>query len=91
MPQWLRNVQTILSVAMFCLHLMFRLSKVHHPLPEPTRRKMIDLCGTPQIEQIFLNLKECFSTAPILTNVKSTCQCIIQTDTFDLELGAVLS
>jgi hypothetical protein len=43
------------------------------------------------MEKAFVNLKECFTTAPIFTHFKPKCQCIIETDASKFALGAVLS
>jgi hypothetical protein len=51
----------------------------------------IDWQWTPEMEQAFVNLKECFTTAPILTHFNPKCQCIVETEAYDFVLGAVLS
>jgi hypothetical protein len=43
------------------------------------------------MEKALVNLKECFTTAPILIHFKCKCQCIVETDASDFALGAVLS
>jgi hypothetical protein len=43
------------------------------------------------MKKAFVNLKECFTTAPILTHFNPKRQCIVETDASDFALGAVLS
>jgi hypothetical protein len=43
------------------------------------------------MEKAFINLKEYFTIAPILTHFNPKCQCILETDASNFMLGAVLS
>jgi hypothetical protein len=45
----------------------------------------------PKMEESFEGLKEQFTIAPILTHFDSTNKCIIEIDTSDFTLGAILS
>jgi hypothetical protein len=46
---------------------------------------------TPDMEKTFVDLKERFTTALILTHYSPEHQCIIKTDPSDFALGAVIS
>jgi hypothetical protein len=43
------------------------------------------------MEKRFVDLKKRFTTAPIPTHDSPECQCIVETDTSDVALGAVIS
>jgi hypothetical protein len=43
------------------------------------------------METTFVDLEECFTTAQILTHYSPERQCIVETDTCDFALGAVIS
>jgi hypothetical protein len=51
---------------------------------------MKDWEWTPEMEKVFVDLKECFTTAPILTHYSPEHQCIVETDPSDFALGAAI-
>jgi hypothetical protein len=50
-----------------------------------------DFKWTQDMEKAFVDLKERFTIAPILTQNSPECQCIIETDVSNFALGAVIS
>jgi hypothetical protein len=90
-PQSVRDVQSFLGFANFYRRFIFGFSKICRPLTESTKGDTKDWRWTPEMEKAFVNLKECFTTAPILTHFNPKCQCIVETDASDFALGAVLS
>jgi hypothetical protein len=90
-PQSLRDVQSFLGFANFYRRFIFGFSKICRPLTESTKGDKKDWRWTPEMETAFVNLKEWFTTAPILTHFNPKRQCIVETDASDFALGAVLS
>jgi hypothetical protein len=90
-PQSLRDIQSFLRFANFYRRFIFGFSKICRPLTESTKGDKKDWRWTSEIEKAFVNLKECFTTMPILTHFNPKRQCIVETDATDFVLGAVLS
>jgi hypothetical protein len=90
-PQSLRDIQSFLGFANFYRRFIFGFSKICRPLTESTKGDKKDWRWTSEIEKAFVNLKECFTTVPILTHFNPKRQCIVETDATDFVLGAVLS
>jgi hypothetical protein len=51
----------------------------------------MDWCWTPEIAESCKDLKNPFTTAPILTHFDSTKTCIVETDASDFTFGVILS
>jgi hypothetical protein len=90
-PQSLRDVQSFLGFANFYRRFIFGFSTICRGLTESTKGDNKDWRWSPEMEKAFVNLKEYFTTAPILTHFKPKHQCIVETDGSDFALGAVLS
>jgi hypothetical protein len=66
-------------------------SKTCHPLTESTTGDKEDWKWTPDIEKAFVDLKERLTSAGILNHDSPERQCIFETHTSDIALGAVIS
>jgi hypothetical protein len=90
-PKSLWDVQSFLGFDNFYRRLILGFSKICRPLTECTKRDKKDWEWTPDMKKAFVDLKERFTTAPILTHYSPEHQCIIETDASDFVLGAVIS
>jgi hypothetical protein len=90
-PKSLRDVQLFLGFANFYRRIILGFSNIYHPLTESTKGDKKDWEWPPDIENAFVDLKERFTIAPILTHYSPEHQCIIETDASDFALGAVIS
>jgi hypothetical protein len=90
-PKLLRDVQSFLGFANFYRRCILGFSKIYRLLPESTKGDKKDWEWTPDIEKAFVDLKERFTTAPILTHYSPEWQYIVETDASDFALGAVIS
>jgi hypothetical protein len=84
-------MESFLGFANFYRHFILGFSKICCPLTESTKGDKTDWEWTPDMETAFVDLKERFTTAPILTHYSTERQCIVETDVSDLALGAVIS
>ncbi|KAK3529621.1 hypothetical protein QTP70_032040 [Hemibagrus guttatus] len=68
----------------------FGYSSIANPLHQltPSKKKFV---WNPEVQAAISRLKDCFSSAPILTLPDSCKQFIVEVDTSDLGVGAVLS
>jgi hypothetical protein len=90
-PKSLRDVQSFLGFANFYRLFILGFSKICRLLTESTKADKKDWEWTPDMENGFVDLKERFTTAPILAHYSPECQCIVKTDASDFALGAVMS
>jgi hypothetical protein len=90
-PKSLRDVQLFLEFANLYRRFILGFSKICRPLTESTKGDKKDWEWTPDMEKAFVDLKERFTTAPILTHYSPEHQCIVETDASDFALGAVIS
>jgi hypothetical protein len=90
-PKSLRDVQSFLGFANFYRRFILGFSKICRPLTESTKGDKTDWEWTPDMEKPFVDLKERFTTAPILTHYSLERKCIVETDASDFALGAVIS
>jgi hypothetical protein len=90
-PKSLRDVQSFLGFANFYRRFILGFSKICRPLTESTKGDKKDWEWTPDMEKAFVDLKERFTTAPILTHYNPERQCIVETDASDFALRAVIS
>jgi hypothetical protein len=90
-PKSLRDVQSFLGFANLYRRFILGFSKICHQLTESTKGEKKDWEWTPDMEKAFVDLKERFTTAPILTHYSPGSQFIIETDVSDFALGAVIS
>jgi hypothetical protein len=67
-PKSLRDVQSFLGFANFYRRVILGFSKICHPPTESTKGDMKAWEWTPDMEKAFVDLKDCFTTAPILTH-----------------------
>jgi hypothetical protein len=84
-------VQSFLGFANFYRRFILGFSKICRPLTESTKGDKKDLEWTPDMEKAFVDLKERFTTAPILSHYSPERQSIVEIGTSDFELGAVIS
>jgi len=90
-PASLTEVQSFLGFANFYRRFIKDYSRVARPLMELTKGGKKEWAWNPQAEEAFLELKQWFTTAPILAHFDATKPVIIETDTSDFTIGAVLS
>jgi hypothetical protein len=90
-PSSLNEVQSFLGFAHFYWHFIRDYSRVARPLKELTKRDAKVWKLTDEGAHAFDELKLRFTTAPILAHFEPKQLVIIETDTSDFSLGAVLS
>jgi hypothetical protein len=90
-PRSLRDIQSFLGFANFYRRFIKDFSRICRPLTESTKGERKDWRWTPEMEKSFEELKNRFTTAPILTHFDPTKTCIVETDASDFALGAILS
>jgi len=90
-PASLTEVQSFLGFANFYRRFIKDYSRVARPLTELTKGGKREWEWNPQTEEAFRELKQRFTTAPILAHFDATKPVIIETDASDLAIGAVLS
>jgi hypothetical protein len=90
-PKIVKGRAIVPGFANFYRHFILGFSKICRPLTESTKGDKKDWEWTPDMEKAFVDLKERFTTAPILTHYSPERQCIVETDASDFALGAVIS
>jgi len=89
-PKSLTEVQSFLGFANFYRRFIQDYSKVAQPLTELTK-KMEKWEWNDEVERAFEELKQRFTSAPILAHFDAQKPVIIETDASDFAIGAVLS
>jgi len=90
-PSFLTEVQSFLGFANFYRRFIQDYSRVAHPLTELTKGNAKDWEWTPEAELAFKELKDRFTTAPILAHFDPQKPVIVETDASDFALRAILS
>ena len=90
-PTSLTEVQSFLGFANFYCRFIQDYSRVARPLTELTKGSKKEWEWNPKAEEAFQELKRRFTTVPILAHFDATKPVIIETDTSDFAIGAVLS
>lgn len=90
-PGTLTEVQSFLGFANFYRHFIQDYSQTACPLTELTKGSAKDWKWTPEADQTFTELKERFTSAPILAHFDPKQVVIVETDPLDFALGLVLS
>jgi len=90
-PASLTEVQSFLGFANFYRRFIKDYSRVARPLTELTKGKKKEWEWNQQAGKAFRELKQRFTTAPILAHFDATKPVIIEIDTSDFAIGAVLS
>ena len=91
-PKSLTEVQSFLGFANFYQRFIQDYSRVARPLTELTKKEKKDEWSwNPEAQAAFEELKQRFTTAPILARFDPAKTVIIETDTSDFALDAVLS
>jgi len=91
-PKSLTEVQSFLGFANFYRRFIQDYSRVARPLTELTKKeKKEEWSWNPEAQAAFEELKQRFTTAPILAHFDPVKKVIIETDASDFALGVVLS
>jgi len=91
-PRSLTEVQSFLGFANFYQRFILNYSRVARPLTELTKKESRkEWAWNQEAETAFRKLKHRFTTAPILAHFEPKKPVIIEMDTSDFALGAVLS
>ena len=90
-PGSLTEVQSFLGFANFYRHFIQDYSRVARALTELTKKTGEKWSWNPEAEKAFQELKQRFTTAPILAHFDAQQPVIIETDASDFALGAILS
>ena len=90
-PESLAEVQSFLGFANFYRRFIKDYSRVARPLTELTKKTAGKWSWNREAEAAFKELKERFTTAPILAHFDAQRAVIIETDASDFAIGAVLS
>jgi len=90
-PASLMEVQSFVGFANFYRRFIKDYSRVASPLTELTKKKGEEWEWNQQAEEAFRELKQWFTTAPILAHFDATKPVIIETDASNFAIGAVLS
>jgi len=90
-PESLAEVQSFLGFANFYRRFIKDYSRVARPLTELTKKTAGKWSWNQEAEAAFKELKERFTTAPILAHFDAQRAVIIETDASDFAIGAVLS
>ena len=90
-PASLVETQAFLGFANFYRRFIKDYSRVARPITELTKATTKDWKWTPEAEQAFSELKNRFTSAPILAHFDPQRPVIVETDASDFALGAVLS
>jgi len=90
-PALLMEVQSFLGFANFYRRFIKDYSQVARPLTELTKGGKKEWEWNQQVEEAFQELKQRFTTAPILAHFDATKTVIIETDASDFAIGTVLS
>ncbi|KAK3519568.1 hypothetical protein QTP86_034655 [Hemibagrus guttatus] len=90
-PTTVRELQRFLGFANFYRHFIHNYSLVAGPLTSLLRGKPKRLAWTDQARAAFQQLKDCFTTAPILRHPDPDLPFVVEVDASSSGLGAVLS
>jgi len=90
-PRSVTEVQSFLGFANFYRRFIQDYSRVARPLTELTRKTDKEWSWTPEAGKAFQELKERFTSAPILAHFDAQQPEVIETDASDFTIGAVLS
>jgi len=90
-PQNLTEVQSFFGFTNFYRPFIKDYSQVARPLTELTKKQEKEWVRNRDAEAAFLELKRRFTMAPMLAHFDSIKPIIIETDTLDFAIGAVLS
>jgi len=91
-PNSLTEVQSFLGFANFYRRFIYDYSQVARPLMELTKKEAgKEWTWNPEAETAFKELKQRFTTAPVLAHFDASKPVIIETDASDFAIGAVLS
>jgi len=90
-PASLVETQAFLGFANFYQRFIKDYSRIARPITELTKATTKDWRWTPEAEQIFTELKNRFTSTPILAHFDPQRPVIVETDASDFTLGAVLS
>jgi hypothetical protein len=89
-PHNLKDVHTFLGFANFYCHFVWNYSKIVQPLTLLTRKGVAFVWKTEQ-QKAFEDLKNMFTSAPILARFDPNCDVIVETDTSNYVSAGVLS
>jgi hypothetical protein len=90
-PASLVETQAFLGFANFYRRFIKDYSRVARPITELTKKSAKDWKWTPEAEQAFTELKNRFTSAPILAHFDPEQPVIVETDASDFALGSILS
>lgn len=90
-PSSVKEVQRFLGFSNFDRKFIRNFSAVVAPLTNLTRKSAGPFCWTQEAERAFAELKKRFTSAPILTLPDPTLPFIVEVDTSDVAVSAVLS
>ena len=89
-PDSVKAVQSFLGFANFYWRFIEGYSKLTHPLPDLTK-KLEKFLWSDECGRAFEELKQCFTSVPILRHYDPELPCIIECDRSDFAISAVLS
>jgi len=90
-PKSLTEVQSFVGFANFYRRFIQDYSRVARPLTELTKKEKKEWSWNPEVQTAFEELKQRFTTAPILAHFDPAKPVIIESDISDFALGAILS
>ena len=90
MPTTVCGIHSFLSLANFYCRFIKDYTKLTKLLMDLTQKDKVFTWGTAKAKA-FSELKQCFTTAPVLTYLDNDCQFRLETDTSDFATGVVLS
>jgi len=90
-PQCMRDVRAFFGLASYYRRFVKDFAKLAEPLSNLTKRQLGKFKWTPEAQRAFDALKEALCVAPILAFPQPNVPCILDTDTSDVAVGAVLS
>jgi hypothetical protein len=89
-PESVKDVQVFLGFANYYRHYIRDFAALTHPLTL-LLRKNVPFCWNPPAQASFDSLKHAFSSAPLLRHYDFSKTAVLETDTSDYAIGAVLS
>src|SRR6201999_167524 len=84
------DVQSFLRFANFYRQFISHYSAIVKPLTNLTRKE-IEFTWSPHCQEAFAGLKKAITSAPILAHFHPDCQIIVETDTSNYAVTAILS
>ncbi|KAL0199954.1 hypothetical protein M9458_003141, partial [Cirrhinus mrigala] len=90
-PRTIKDLQRFLGFANFYRRFIRNFSQIAAPLTSMTRRGPKTLYWTPESNQAFQNLKDRFTTAPILRHPDPEREFVVEVDASNSGIGAILS